>query len=271
MSTKSELRRELLLELIKRNGKMSLKEMIEATGSSEATVRRDLDILEKSELIIRTIGGAVYEGTVTQVSPEKSFADKSLEFRREKERIAEAAASFVKEGEVVCLTGGTTAYFIARALKRMQGITVVTNAVNIAMELADAEGVQVVVIGGVMRQKSYELIGPLAESVIGNLNISLMFLGVNGVTPQHGFTTHSELEARVAQLLMDRSSRIYAVFDHSKFMKSALFTIAPLSRADGIVTDRKPDPRLMRACEEAGLDVRWPQENEIAEGRPVKP
>jgi len=261
MSTKGELRRELLLELIKRNGKMSLKEMIEATGSSEATVRRDLDILEKSELIIRTIGGAVYEGTVTQVSPEKSFADKKLDFRKEKERIAQIAATLVQEGDVVCLTGGTTAYFIARALKRMSGITVVTNAVNIAMELADADGVQVVVIGGVMRPNSYELIGPLAESVVGNLNISLMFLGVNGVSPQHGFTTHSELEARVAQLLIERSSRVHAVFDHSKFMKSALFTIVPLSRVDGVVTDREPDPRLARACEEAGLEVRWAKEN----------
>jgi len=267
MPGKGEQRRELLLELLKRHGKLTIKEMIDATGSSEATVRRDLDILEKSELIIRTIGGAIYEGTVTRVSPEKSFADKSLEYRREKELIAETAASLVREDDVVCLTGGTTAYFIARALKRMQGITVVTNAVNIAMELADAEGVQVVVIGGVMRGKSYELIGPLAESVVGQLNISLMFLGVNGVTPQHGFTTHSELEARVARLLMERSARVYAVFDHSKFMKSALFTIAPLSAAHGAVTDREPDPRLLAACEAAGLEVLWPKE----ERRPLNP
>ena len=106
--------------------------------------------------------------------------------------------------------------------------------------------------------------------MVGSLNISLMFLGVNGVSPQHGFTTHSELEARVAQLLIERSSRVYAVFDHSKFMKSALFTIGPLARADGVVTDKKPDPHLLRACEEAGLDVRWAEEDDIFERRPMR-
>lgn len=257
-ATKGELRRAALLELLKREGKLSVKEMVEATRSSEATVRRDLDALEKSGRILRTIGGAVYEGTMAQISVEKSFADKRPFLREEKERIAEAAASLVREGDVVGLTGGTTTYFIARALRRRTGITVVTNAVNIAMELAEADGVQVVLVGGVMRAKSYELIGPLAESVVEKLNISKMFLGVDGLSPEHGFTTHAELEASVARLMIGRSTQVYAVFDHSKFHRSALFTIVPLGGVTGVVVDREPEAALRQLCEAERVEMHWP-------------
>lgn len=253
-NSKTKLRRDQILELLKRNGKLSIQEIMEATGCSEATARRDLDALEKTGAVIRTIGGAVYDGTHGQTG-EMSFADKRFSFLREKERIAETAAALVKEGDVVCLTGGTTTYCIARALKRLRGITVVTNAVNIAAELADAEGIQVVVTGGVMRSKSYELIGPLAESVIGKINISKMFLGIDGVSPEHGFTMHSELEARIAQQFIARSREVYAVFDHTKLQKSALFTIIPLEKAAGIITDRQPEPEFERICQEKELAV----------------
>jgi len=247
--SKGELRRDKILELLKLRGKLSVQDIVEATGSSEATARRDLDVLEKTGSIIRTIGGAM------QATQEVPFAAKQSALLQEKERIAETAASLVREGDVICLTGGTTTYLIARALKQHRGITIVTNAVNIAAELADAEDVQVVVTGGVMRSKSYELIGPLAESVIGKLNISKMFLGVDGVSAEHGFTMHSELEARIAQLLIERSSEVYAVFDHSKLLRSALFTIIPLDRATGIITDRQPDAPFEQACRERNVAV----------------
>lgn len=253
--SKGDNRRLQLLERIKRNGKISIQEIVEQTGCSEATARRDLDLLEKSGQIIRTIGGAVIEGASASPFGELPFANKRAHLTEEKERIAGTASAMVEEGDVVCLTGGTTTYAIAKALKRHRGITVVTNAVNIAAELADAEDVQVVVIGGVMRPKSYELIGPLAESVIDKLNIAKMFLGVDGVSPEHGFTMHSELEARIAQRLIERSADVYAVMDHSKWRKAALFTIVPLRGVTGIVTDRRPEPEFEEACEAHRLRV----------------
>jgi len=254
--SKGDLRRSKALELIKQHGKISLQEIVEAIGCSEATARRDLDLLEKSGQIIRTIGGAIYEGALMQTaSSEIPFADKRFFQRQGKERIAEVAASLVKEGDVVSLTGGTTTFFIARALKKHRNITIVTNAVNIATELADAEGIQVVVIGGVMRPKSYELIGPLAESVIDKINITKMFLGIDGVSVEHGFTMHSELEARIARLLIERSSQVYAVFDHSKLERTALFTIIPLAGATGVITNDQPDNWFKEACEERQIAV----------------
>lgn len=237
MQSKGELRRAKMLERIKEGGKATIDELIQATDSSIATVRRDLEVLEKSRQIIRTIGGAIYDENGGR-NAELAFADKRFVNSAGKERIAAKAAALVQEGDVVCLTGGTTTFLIARALKHRRNITIVTNAVNIANELIDAEGVQVVVTGGVMRHKSSELIGPLAESMIEKLNIAKMFLGVDGVSREHGFTTHSELEARIAQLLIARTSEVYAVFDTAKRDKSALFTILPYDAATGFITDQ---------------------------------
>ncbi|GGF97945.1 DeoR/GlpR family DNA-binding transcription regulator [Paenibacillus aceti] len=252
--SKTGLRRAKILELIKVSGKISIQEIIEATGCSEATARRDLDSLEKSGEIIRTIGGAIYDGDRASTS-EVSFADKRFSHLPDKERIARRAASLVEEGDVVGLTGGTTTFLIAKELKKLRNITIVTNAVNIAAELVDAEEIQVVVIGGVMRTKSYELIGPLAESVVCKLNVTKMFLGVDGVSQEHGFTMHSELESRIAQQLIERSSQVYAVFDDSKLRRSALFTITPLCQVTGIITNKLPDGWTAPECEEQQLEI----------------
>lgn len=259
-TSKGEARRAKMLELIKVGGRLSIQEITSALQISEATARRDLDLLERSGPIIRTIGGAVYEGMPAQPAAELPFADKRQAQLQEKERIAETAAGLVSEGDVICLTGGTTTFLIARALKARRNITVVTNAVNIAFELADAEDVQVVVVGGVMRAKSYELIGPLAESVADRINVTKMFLGVDGVSETHGWTMHSEMEVRIAQMLIRRSGEVYPVFDDSKLAKTALFTIMPLADATGIVTNRQPDGWLARACEEHGMTVHLPEQ-----------
>lgn len=253
--SKSGLRRTKILEYVKLHGKISVQELIQEFNCSEATARRDLDWLDKSGKVIRTIGGALYEGNLRQEPSEIAFSDKQFSLQAEKEKIAQIAASLVQEGDVVCLTGGTTTFFIARALKNHSRITIVTNAVNIAAELADAEGIRVVVIGGVMRAKSYELIGPLAESIVKQVNVTKMFLGVDGVSREHGFTMHSELESSIAQQLILRSSEVYPVFDDSKLEKSALFTIIPLSKATGIITNKPPEPWLEAACIEQQVRI----------------
>jgi DeoR/GlpR family transcriptional regulator of sugar metabolism len=255
--SKVEHRRNDIVDLIKHQGRISLQEIIERFQCSEATARRDLDILEKSGQIIRTIGGAIYEGG--NGNKELPFSDKKLVYWNEKEQIAELAVSLIKEGDIIGLTGGTTTYLIAKALKQhKKKVTVVTNAVNIGYELSDAEDFQVVMTGGIMRHKSYELCGPLAEKMIGEINISKMFLGADGVSEDHGFTMYSQLENRIAQLLMNRSKKTYFVFDHSKLGKSTLFTIAPFSQVNGVITDREPDPSFMQACQAEGLEVYFP-------------
>jgi len=235
--SKGELRRQQIMQWLKQHGKITISEMMERFECSEATARRDLDVLERRRELIRTIGGAIFEGG--SAVREIPFQEKKQFLWLEKEAIAKKAAELVNEGDSVCLTGGTTTYLIAKELKQKQGITVVTNAVNIAMELADCEGIQVVVIGGVLRNNSYELTGPLAEKVIQQLNLEKVFMGIDGFSVTKGITTYSELEAVTARMLMERAEFTYAVFDHTKAGKASLFSVAPIQALSGIITNKQ--------------------------------
>jgi DeoR family transcriptional regulator of aga operon len=236
---KGDRRRNQVLEAIKANGEISIHEIMSRYSCSEATARRDLNLLAETDKIIRTLGGARYEKSNAS---ERPFLEKQSLLFREKEAVAAKAASLIEEGDTIGLTGGTTTFLIARRIKHFPNITVVTNAVNIAMELADSDTVQTVLTGGVLRSKSYELCGPLAESILEKLNIGKMFLGVDGISLEQGLTTYSELEAQIGKLMIDRSKQAITVFDHSKVNRTSLFTLAPLTDIDICITDKKLDP-----------------------------
>lgn len=251
--SKGEERRSKIMNVLKTQGRITIQEIMDKYHCSEATARRDLDHLVRTEAVIRTIGGAQFEGLSGM--REVSFYEKKELLWVEKEAIAAKAASLIEEGDVIGLTGGTTTYLIAKAIKSRKNITVVTNAVNIAMELADSDGVQVVLTGGVLRKNSFELCGPLAEKIVEDLNIGKMFMGADGFTLKQGITTYSELEAQIARLLMKRSARTIAVVDHSKVGKASLFGIVPLSALDACITDAFLAPELAAALSEWNVEI----------------
>lgn len=250
--SKGRRRREQLMTVLKQQGRISVQEIVERFGVSEATARRDLDAMERTEPLIRTIGGAKYDGL--HATRDVPFAEKTGLSYLEKERIAATAASLILEGDIVGLSGGTTNFLLAKLLKARRGITVVTNAVNIAMELAGSD-IAVMVTGGMMRHNSFELCGPLGEELIGRLHIGKMFMGVDGVSAASGVTTYSEQEAQIAKALMARSQATYAVFDHTKVDRTSLFAIAPLSGLQGLITDEPLAGDLAREAAANGIDV----------------
>ncbi|MFD0681798.1 MULTISPECIES: DeoR/GlpR family DNA-binding transcription regulator [unclassified Paenibacillus] len=251
--SKGERRRQNIVNALKQQGKISIQEIVQLFDCSEATVRRDLDLLERKGALIRNLGGAVLDQQ--SMVKEQSFLEKKELLWFEKEAVALEAASLVEEGDSIGLTGGTTTFLIARALKKHEGITVVTNAVNIAMELADSEGVQVLLTGGVMRRKSYELCGPLAEKMLESININKMFMGIDGIAAEQGVTTYSELEAEIARLMIRRSLQTYAVFDYTKLGRTSLFPIAPLSSLHGCITNAGADHKLLDQMREQGIEL----------------
>ncbi len=253
--SKGERRREQIMQWLRREGRITLADLTQRLGCSEATARRDLDLLARTDQVIRTIGGAQFDqaGAVK----EYSFSEKTLLLRLEKEAIARTAAALVKEGDVIGLTGGTTTFLLARELKNRSGITVVTNAVNIAVELADSEGLQVVLTGGVMRSKSFELCGPLAQSTVERLHIGTMFIGIDGISVDSGITTYSELEAEIGRMMINRSKQVVAVFDSSKAGRTSLFSYADLSTLHACVTDAPLDARLESRLQELGIAIHY--------------
>ena len=246
-------RQNRILSALAVKGEMSLQELMTAFNCSEATARRDLEELEQSGSVIRRVGGGAMYVKPASVY-EVPFAEKQQVLYMEKMNIARKAASLVQEGDVIGLTGGTTTFLISQQLKHRKNITVVTNAVNIAMELSENSDLQVVLTGGVLRNKSFELCGPLAEQTVNAVNINTMFMGIDGFTAA-GVSTYSELEANIARMLMRRADKTIAVFDHTKIGRASLFTVALLEDLHGCITDQQPPEVLSSALKEAGTSL----------------
>ncbi|MEX0650852.1 MAG: alkaline phosphatase, partial [Actinomycetota bacterium] len=170
-------------------------------------------------------------------------------------RIAREAASRVDDGALVGLTGGTTTTEVARELLDRAGLTVVTNALNIAGELAIRSDLKLVVTGGTARPESYELVGPLAERALAEMHLHTAFVGVDGVTLDEGLTTHHEVEAHTNRVLLERARQVIVVADSSKLGLVAFARICPLSAVDELITDDAADPATISAIRDAGITV----------------
>ncbi|MEU5985141.1 DeoR/GlpR family DNA-binding transcription regulator [Streptomyces sp. NPDC047434] len=255
-----------LLELLAATGRLEVEDAAATLDVSPATIRRDLDELAEQRLLVRTRGGAVPQG----VSYELPLRYKSSRHASEKQRIAAAVAELVHEGEVVGLNGGTTTTEVARALALSFGaarpeaspgaptapaLTVVTNALNIAAELAVRPQIKLVVSGGVARPQTYELVGPLAAGVLGEVVLDVVVLGVDGIDPGLGIMAHHEDEAGISRLFAERASRVVVVADASKMGRRAFARICGLDRVDVLVTDTAIPSEAVRQLTDAGVKV----------------
>jgi DeoR family transcriptional regulator of aga operon len=164
------------------------------------------------------------------------------------------AARRVHDGAVIGLTGGTTTTEVARAVAH-RPLTVVTNALNIASELAIRPNIKLVVTGGVARPETYELVGPIADRTVGDLHLDIVFIGADGVTAAAGLTTHHEIEAHTDRAVMDSASTVVVVADGSKLGRVAFVEIAPIAAVSELVTDEEADPGELAAIREAGVAV----------------
>ena len=240
-----------ILELLSQGGSVAVSDLSAELGVSEATIRRDLRALDEQRLLERAHGGAVSQGTAYEL-PVRYRAGHA---RVEKQRIARAAVERVGDGDVVALTGGTTTTEVGRQLARLSGLSVVTNALNIAAELAVRPNLKLIVTGGVARGASYELVGPLAESTLHSINIDVAFVGVDGIDRDAGLTTQNETEAATNRVLIERSRRVIVVADASKLGRVVFASICPVSAVTELVTQADADPGQVDKLRAAGLTV----------------
>ncbi len=241
----------VILEELADGGTIAVAGLRTRLGASAATIRRDLELLEQQHLLTRTHGGAVAHG----VAYELPLRYKAGRHGDEKRRIAAEAAARVADGMAVGLTGGTTTTEVARALVARERLTVVTNALNIASELAIRRDLKLVVTGGWARPESYELVGPLAERSLAELNLDVAFLGVDGISAREGLTTHHDVEAHTNFALVERARRAIVVADGSKVGRASFVRICPLERVAELITDASADRAALDEIREAGVDV----------------
>ncbi len=222
-----------ILQILGTDGTVDVGALAVRLDMSEATIRRDLQLLEEQHMLARTHGGAVTSGAMYELP----MRYKAARHHPEKTRIAREAATRVPDGAVVGLTGGTTTTEVARAVLARTGLTVVTNALNIAGELAIRSDLKLVVTGGTARPESYELVGPMAERALAEMNLDIAIVGVDGVTLDEGLTTHHEVEASTNRVLLEQARTVVAVADSSKLGLVAFARICPLDAVDELITD----------------------------------
>ena len=249
----NEERRRAIVEMLQQEGRVLVRDLSKRFHTSLITIRKDLEILHHQGQLERTHGGAL--PVKTGALMDGTLQEKERQHHKEKLRIAAAAAQMIAKGQVIILDSGTTTTAIARACRHMRNLTIITNATNIAAELADSS-VEVILTGGVLRQNSFSLVGPLAEELLRKLSADLLFLGVDGFDVRYGLTTPNLLEARVNRAMVESARRTVLVCDSSKFGRRSLALILPTSAVHEVITDRNIPKQDLKALREADIEVK---------------
>jgi len=228
-----------------------INDLCQILNTTAVTVRKDLDLLEKEGALKRTHGGAIlykplFHGLALN-EKEKLHAD-------EKERIAREAVKLISEGDVVILDSGSTTTQLAKLMKNMKEVTVITNAVNIAFELIDSE-LEVILTGGFFQKKSSTLIGPLAEETLTKISADKLFHGVDGIDYDHGLTTTNVIEANTSRVMMQRAGENILLVDSSKFGRRSLGVICQIKEIDKIITTKQMDEAEKNRLIDMGIDI----------------
>jgi DeoR family transcriptional regulator of aga operon len=250
-------RHEYILQRLQETGTVAIDELCATLGASIATIRRDLEDLESRSLLRRTRGGAVQIGPLfyEPFRHDSSFQDKVSSFAEEKRRIGLAAAKLVSTGQTIALTGGTTTIEVVRSLKVLSDISIITNTVNVAMELSNRKDIEVIVTGGHLRGNWFTLVGPLATAAAEMLFSDIMFIGVDGIDAKKGLTCTNPAEAEVLRKLAQHAKAKIVVADHSKLGSVSKYLLCPTKGIDRLITDTGAPGSAIAPFEKLGIEV----------------
>lgn len=251
-------RSEQIIKLLLRVGTASVEEILAEVGSSAPSIRRDLARLENRGLIRRTHGGA------TLVEPllyepfrfDSSFLSREQRHATEKRRIGLAAAELVLANETVGLSAGTTTTHIGRSLRHRDKIQVITNAINIGMELCNQPGIRTYLTGGVVPWAwSFSLTGNAALSFLDDVYMDKVFLSVTGISSERGATTLETDEALVYRKMLKQAKQVIVVADSSKLEKVSPAFICPLGEIHILITDNNATDEQVEPFTKQGIRV----------------
>lgn len=252
MRVTAEERRERILARLAGGG-VRAPELAKEMGVTVLTVRRDLELLENEGKVLRTHGGAVPRN---RLAYEESFKEKMSRNQGLKDAIGRAAAAMVEPGCAVFLDTGTTTLAIARALRGIKPLTIVTVNLRIALDFVGEEGVRVMMPGGQVGYNSPDVMGDMALRNLSELMVDVAFLGCDAVDEQVGFWTTNYESVAICRLMTKQSRATYFVADSTKFGRRAMWMIECLTTLKGgVITDDGISPQMRAALEKARLQV----------------
>lgn len=244
-------RKDLILDLLRTDGRVVAKDVAARLDLSEDTIRRDLRELAADGRVQRVHGGAL------PASPAVAdFASRSTIGRGAKAQVAALAASLLRPGQTIAVDGGTTALQVVRHLPAGLEATVVTHSPSIAVELASHPSVEVIVVGGRLFKHSVVAAGAAAHEAIGRITADVFLLGVTGVHPSAGLTTGDADEAAIKRAWVRRSAETYVLASHEKIGTASAFEVVPLAEVTAVLTDAEAPERTVAELRGSGVDVR---------------
>lgn len=246
-------RQKKMIEYIETNTSAQIHELAQKFRVSEATVRRDLDDLDRQGALRRTHGGAIKMDRST--SYEHMYSEKINFMTEEKQHIAEAAARLVHHGDTVIIDSGTTTFFIAQALAQHEQLTIITNDLYLAYQTPIHPSSTLIVTGGMRRHGRQELVGTVTENFIRDTHVDIAFIGADGVDVMGGVTNANFAELGVKQLMMKAAMRSVVAADHSKFGRIALARICDIKEADLLLTDKGLADEMLNRFHKMGVEV----------------
>jgi len=247
-----EERRNEIVKYIDKVEKATIEDIMNLLKISKSTVRRDLIDLERKNLIIRTRGGALKKKYFKYEFSLNEKKDLNLD---KKKKIAQIAKRFVNEGDIIYISGGTTTLELAKILFDVENLIVFTNAINILLELVNNTNIEIKLVGGDFRKKTFSMVGQEAINYLDRYNFDKAFVGVNGISVDEGFTTPNELEALVDGEVIKRSKEAFVLADESKFGAVAFSTICRIEDVNYIVTNKLLNSNLIRDIQKNGVKI----------------
>jgi DeoR family fructose operon transcriptional repressor len=234
-------RRMRILDALKSRGTMSVAELTELLGASPATVRRDLMWLDEQRMLTRTRGGAIVAGRIQQFMShyDPTYQRRLSEYVEEKKAIGRVAADMVNDGETIIIDAGSTTQHMISFLANKQELIIITNSLAVVNELLlfANGGITVMLTGGTLRARSLSFVGLLAEQTLTQLFVDKTFLGVRGISEEHGLTNPALEEIPIKRHMIKAAKHVVVLADHTKFERTYTGLIAPLSAAHTIITD----------------------------------
>ena len=242
-------RRNLILEKLQTEKRVVVSELSQLYDVSEETIRRDLDKLEKEGLATKSYGGAVIN---ENVSIDLPFNIRKNQNVAGTQKMAELAASMVQDGEHIFLDASTTAVFIAKALKEKERLTVITNSMEILIELSDVSGWNIISTGGVMKEGYLAFLGSRTEEAIRSYFVDKVFFSCKALDTEWGIMESQEAFGSTKKAMI-------LVVDSTKFDQTAFSVAGKLRDVDVVITDRKPSERWLARFTDEGIECRYPE------------
>jgi DeoR/GlpR family transcriptional regulator of sugar metabolism len=253
MSSRSKEERYLLiLQMIRDQQKMSIVDLSRELGVSAITIRRDLKDLVDRGMVHRIYGGAIIAQSTPIDSPilQRLNEDKEI-----KTKIGQAAAALIQDGETVFIGSGSTTTYVAKQLVNRKGITVITNALNVGMELAASEGVTVVVVGGMLRPSELSLIGHIADQALRELRVDKVIMGIQAISTYSGLSNDYLPEVMTDRAIFAMAQEVILVADNTKFEKVETGYVAPINGIKTLITDNKTDANVLKQIRDLGINI----------------